>query len=63
MPEFPPDFHIIVRWDQDEMRPVYDLGDMDEYSAVTVLRQVVHDLEDRLPLPRNINDPVEEADD
>lgn len=62
-PDLPPDFHIIVRWDSDEQRVVFDLADMDDFSAITVLRQVVGCLEDRLPYPRDINDPVEAFDD
>lgn len=59
----PFDSMIIVRYDQDEQRPVYDLGDFDEYSAVEILRVVADYIEARLPSPRaNAELPEEEEE-
>lgn len=54
---------IIIRWDNDEGRVVYDLGDLDPWAASAVIRQVLADVEDYLPSPRDINTPPTEEDD
>lgn len=50
---------ITVRWDDDEGRVVYDLGDIDQFSAIGILTQVVRDIQSRLPDPREISDPMD----
>ena len=63
-PADPFDGHLIlIRWDDDEGRVTYDLGGMDPWTAVAVLGQVLDAVTETLPLPRDVNEPVEETDD
>lgn len=47
------DWLITVRWEDDEGRPVYDLGDIDPWAAVTILRKTADNVEDSLLDPRD----------
>lgn len=53
---------IVVRWDDDEGRPVYDLGEMDPWAAAEILRQVLKAVRGNLPYPRDTNDDPDEDD-
>lgn len=54
---------ITIRWDHDEGRVVYDLGEIDDFAAYAILNQVQSDVRSRWPDPREINDPPDDEDD
>lgn len=47
---------IIIRWDEQEGHVVYDLGELDGWSAVTILQKVFDAVYDSLPDPVNAED-------
>lgn len=56
------DWLITVRWEDSEGRPVYDLGDIDPWAAVTILRLTADMVEESLLLPRDGKFPGPEDD-
>ncbi len=63
----PPDLSfdslITIRWDDDEGRPVYDIGDLDIWSATAIIRAVLEAVEAWLPTPRDISEDPADLDD
>jgi hypothetical protein len=60
----PPDFGpiITVRYDLDEARIVYDLGDIDPWAASAILRQVARRVTEDLPTPREASEMIEDEE-
>lgn len=65
MPESEPDMEqlveftdnlITIRWDSEEGNVVYDLGEIDCWSAAMVLQRVFDAIYDDLPMPRHSDD-------
>jgi hypothetical protein len=54
---------ITVRYDTDEGRVVYDLGDFDPWAAAAILRQVAKEVRRELPAPRDASLTVDEDGD
>lgn len=51
---------ITIRWDQDEGCVVWDIGELDYWSAEAMIRQVANCIYDEMPEPRNINAQVDD---
>jgi hypothetical protein len=54
---------ITVRYDLDEARIIYDVSEVDPWSAVAILRQVADTVAASLPMPRGADETVDDDED
>jgi hypothetical protein len=51
---------ITIRWSNEEGRPLYSIGTMDPWAALTILQVTADAVYDTLALPRDLDAPLEE---